>query len=240
MTQENTPPTVEETPTENEGKLVDNEGKEVTVEEAAREPEVTIDYPEWLPEKFKSGDDWQEKLGKSYTELEKTLKEKGKAAPDEYELSDDIEIDTEDEVFSGFKDFAKKANLNNEQFNETLKFAKESGLLEATDYDEEMASLGKEKDTIIGGLTSYAQSKLSPDEAATLETMVFTADQARLLNKIIRSDSNNIPAKVGMPTAQKADLQSKLSTLMNDPEIRTNQLKKQEAQELAKAIAESK
>lgn len=221
-----------------EGELIDGEGNVIAVEDATKEPVKEIEYPEWLPEKFKKGEDWQEKLGKSYTELEKTLKEKGKIAPNEYELAEDVEVNTDDEVFSGFKDFAKEANLSNEQFNGMLKFAQESGLLDAPDYEAEMAALGKDKDLIINGLTSYAQSKLSKEEAETLESMAFTADQTKLLHKIIRSDSNNIPAKVGMPTEQKADLQKKLSELMNAPDIRTNVLKKQEAEELAMAIAE--
>ena len=239
MSEEATEENTEENTEEAKGILVDNEGKEVSIEDVTKGKDET-EYPEWLAERFKVGDNWAENLNSSYQELSKTLKEKGKIAPDSYELDESVEIDSEDEVYTGFQDFAKENNLSNDQFNNMLKFAGENGLLEADNYEDELGKLGKEGEEIIGGLQSYAKSKLSPEEASTLESMVFTADQARLLNKIVRSDNGNIPAKVGVPASSKGDLQGELDQLMNDPALRTDASKKRKAEELATAIASMK
>lgn len=237
----------EETKTQEEDKgiVVDNEGNEVDIEKAVEndgkkpEEEKEIDYPDWLPEKFRSGEDWQEKLGKSYTELENSLREKGKVAPEEYEISEDYKDFAELESVQAFGDFAKDLNLNQAQYEGMLQFAKDQGLFEVPDYDAEMAKLGDQKDTILNSIDSYMSQRLTPKEQEVLEGMAYTADQVKLLYKLIRAN-NNIPAKPGeaaSPQDNKAEMQKKLSVMLSDPEIRSNHDKKREAEELAKRIA---
>jgi hypothetical protein len=227
-----------------QGELVDGSGTVVNVDDviAANEKpkddkpvETKTDRPEWLDERFKSPED----LAKSYKELEQTLRAKGKVAPEAYELNDpeNAPIDTSDEVFVKFQDFAKENNLNNAQFNAVLEFAAESGLLDAPNYDEELAKLGSEKDTIINGLTSFAQAKLTPAEQQALEGLVYTADAAKLLHKIIRMSGNPVPAKPGDSVSSKESLQTKLNTLLADPNIRNDREKQAEAIELSNRLA---
>jgi hypothetical protein len=218
----------------NEGVLVDSEGKEVSVEEAA---EAKKDEPELLLGKFKTADD----LAKSYQELEKTLKEKGKLAPDEYELAEDIGLSQDDETYKAFQDVAKSTNMTNDQLNAVLKFAADNDLLSAPDYESEMQALGADKDKIIGNLTNFAKNKLSQDEQAVFEGLVFTADQAKLLNKIIMgTNPTNIPAKASVDVQNIENLQKELNALLSNPAIRNDNDMKQRATELAEAIAKGK
>lgn len=202
------------------------DGQEVEVE----------DRPEWLPERFKS----PEELAKSYSELEKVLKEKGKIAPDEYTIDDaeKVSVDLESEVFKGFQEVAKKAGFNNAQFNEVLKFAQESGFLDVPDYEKEKAALGAEADTIIGSLTNFAQSRLNEKERQVLEGMALTADQTKLLYKLVRMNDKSVPARPGENAIEgKAEVEKKLQILLNDPGIRNDMVKKQEAERLATVLA---
>ena len=107
-------------------KLVNNNGEEVTLEqaiEATEAPKEEIKYPEWLPEKFKTGAGWEEKLGQSYTELEKVLKEKGKVAPDAYEVDEALKSKVDTEVLEEFNKEMKGATLTQDQYKAVLAFA---------------------------------------------------------------------------------------------------------------------
>lgn len=230
-----------------EGELVDGQGNAVTVEQVieakenqGKEPEKVAERPEWLPEKFKA----PEELAKSYSELEKTLKEKGKVAPDEYVIDDGEEfkdaVDLEGEEFKGFVDIAKQANLNNSQFNAVLKYAKEAGYLDPGPvYEKEMESLGQEGPEIIDRLSRFAATRLNEQEKSVLENLVLTADAAKVIDKIVRMSDRSIPLKPGESTvSSKRDLETELQNVLQNPNIRTDFSLKQKAEELAKRIAE--
>jgi hypothetical protein len=178
-----------------EGVVVDNDGNAINPEDAALnkdKQESAAERPEWLDEKFKTPED----LAKSYRELEKTLREKGRVAPDVYELSEDIKLEP-DETLEAFNTLAKEANLTNDQYNAIISFALKSDLLGNQDYEAELEKIGGPDGEIIKTITSFAQAKLNDAERATLETMVYSADQAKLINKLVRASQNSgIPSKV--------------------------------------------
>lgn len=221
-----------------EGVLVDGQGQEVTVEQAIESKEslkAEVERPEWLPERFKS----PEELAKSYAELEKVLKEKGKVAPDEYIIDDEeaIVLNKEDPLYSQFVEVAKEANLNNAQFNAIAKLAAESGLLDVPDFETEMKALGAEKDEIIGQLKNFASTRLNEKERDVLENLVLTADAAKVIYKIVRMSDKSVPARAGESASSKADLDRQLQKLMSNPNIRTDQALKQQAIELSERLA---
>lgn len=228
------------------GELVDGQGNAISVEDAVKlkqegnkEPEKPVDRPAWLPEKFKTPED----LGKSYTELEKMLHEKGKVAPESYTIDDEKEVeglDKEGDIFKKFQETSKAANLNNAQFNAVLKFAKEAGYLEAPpSYEDEMAALGTEGPEIIDRLTRFASTRLTADEKSELEGLVLTAKSARVLDKIIRMSDRSIPLKPGeSQVSSKRELETELQNVLQNPNIRHDYLLKQKAEELSKRIAE--
>lgn len=217
---------------ETEGVVV----KEGQVVDPVAEPvqEVAVERPEWLPEKFKA----PEELVKSYSELEKVLKDKGKVAPDEYQIEEEVAIDRESDVFKAFVDFSKSSNMNNAQFNSVLKFAQENGFLDVPDYETEKAALGAEADTIINSLSSFAETKLTPAEKEIMENMTTTAEQTKLLYKMLRMSDRSIPAKPGESALEgKADMEKKLQSILSNPNIRNDRNLQAEAVELSNKIA---
>lgn len=206
------------------------------IEDAISDKEGTKEErPEWLPEKFKTPED----MAKSYSELEKNLKSKGTIAPDEYKLDEGIDVREDDEVFTSFQEAAKEANLTNDQMNSVLKFAQESGLLDNPDPEEEMKKLGSDKEKIMQSLESYS-SKLSEDEQKAMASMVYTAEQARLLNKIIRTSTTDVPTKVEASTEDIKSVQQQLNDLLSDPTIRDDHSKQAQANELAQKLSNLK
>jgi hypothetical protein len=231
---------------EQEGQLLDGQGNAISVEDAikAKEgqekvPEKESERPQWLPEKFKAPED----LVKSYSELEKTLKERGKVAPEQYVIDDAEElkgaIDPESEEFKGFAKLAKDANMNNAQFNSVLKYAKEIGFLDSGPvYEEEMKALGSEGKEIIDRLDRFASNRLTESERTILENLVITSDSAKLLDKIVRMSDRSLPVKPGEDqTSTKRELETQLQGILQNPNIRTDFTLKQQAEELAKRIA---
>lgn len=210
---------------------------DVAVEEAVVAPVVESERPAWLPEKFKE----PEALAKSYVELEKVLLEKGKIAPESYEVNlEGISINTEDDLFSGFAALAKEAKFSNEQFNNVLKFAAESGMLDMPNMEAEIEKLGPQGQEILGELTQFAERNLSVEEQEVLKDMAYTAEQVNLLNKLVkRATVGDIPAKAGdvVNNNSKDSMQDELNGLLNDPAIRSDNDKKQKAVKLAEAIA---
>lgn len=219
--------------------IVDNEGNKVELDDKG-EPvkgEEPTERPAWLPEKFKT----PEELSKSYDELQKTLREKGKVAPEKYEVEEGVDFNTEDEMFTQFQEFAKENNMSNEVFNKTLKFAKESGLLDVPDYETEMKKLGSEKEGIIKSITSFAETKLNEQEQQVLGSLVYTAEQARLINKLIRGNNpTSIPVNTDSAPDDSKSLQKKLDTMLANPNIRNDRSMQAEAAELATKIAASR
>lgn len=224
-----------------EGTLVDNAGNTVTLEEAVattEPPKEEIQYPDWLPEKFKTGEDWQEKMGKSYLELEKSLREKGKVAPEKYEISEDMKAKITPEGLEAFEGLAKDQKMTQEQYEAVLKYADEHGLLDVPDYEGEMAKLGEEKDVIINTLTNYADKNLTPEQAEALEGMVYTAEQARVLYGLIQAADKQIPAKPGSSSKESMrDIEKQLEAVIANPNTKYDMGLQKEAEALAKRMA---
>lgn len=214
---------------------VDEEGEKKP--EEAKEPEG--ERPEWLPEKFKSPED----MAKSYSELEKKLTEKGKMAPEEYEIeprADDFKFNTKDESFSAFQKFAKENNFNNEQFNKVLGFAADNGLLLSEDaFEKEKQALGKDGEQVLEFLDGWGKKRLNEEEQEVMRGMAFTADQVKLWNKVVKmSDSKAIPTGDNVDSKVEVEsMNNKLNELLRNPAIKTDNNLKRQAEELANQIA---
>jgi len=226
-------------PSKPSGELLDRDGEVISVEDAIKKADGKEEKaddgerPKWLPEKFKSAED----MAKSYSELEKTLKEKGKVAPDKYEFEETYGL--EEDIVTHYSDFAKEAGLTNGQADAVLKYAQDAGYFDVPVYDEELKKMGEDGEKMLSSLESYAATKLLPAEREALEGMVYTAEQAKLLYKIIRASDKQIPSKPGegVGSESKKDFQGKLNTLLSEPDIKSNREKQQEAMALANKIA---
>ena len=233
--------------------LLDEKGEPISTEDAiakanGEDPKAgkdenkdddSIDRPEWLPEKFKKPED----LAKSYAELEKTLREKGKLPPEKYEFEETYGLQ-EDEL-TEFSDFAKEAGLTNAQADAVMKYAKDIGYFDLPDQDEEFKKLGDQKDEVMNTLERYASPNILPSEREAFEGMVYTAAQAKVLYKMVRASqraNTDLPSgkETGNPAEGVKDLEVKLRSILSESDINTNRDKQAKAAELAGKITEMK
>ena len=232
--------------TPNEDGLIGNEEEGVVVGAPKKdEAEDTADTkaperPEWLPEKFGKPDE----MAKAYIELEAKLREKGKLAPEEYSMAAELAetIDTDADAFKEFQGIAKEAGLTNDAFNKMVDFAKAAGLILPKDaFTHEMEELGSDAEKIIGNIKAFSSQNLTEAEQHTLGTMAFTADQVRVMDKLIRmTGAKPIPSNAGSSVGEDvSSLKSKLAKLNSNPDIKYNRELQKEAISLAEAIANS-
>jgi len=100
--------------------------------------EAAIERPEWLPGKFKTGED----LSKSYQELEKKLGAHA-GAPENYEMEvaeglEDYAVDSENSLAKGFFDVMKENGVNQKTANALMNLHASQ-----TKADEEMMALAE-------------------------------------------------------------------------------------------------
>jgi hypothetical protein len=238
----------EETP--NEGIVIDNDGNKVDPSnpfpqdkptDAPVEPEQK---PDLLLGKYKSVDE----LASAYQDLSRVLTDKGRLPPESYVIDekDKYPLDYESEDFKGFTNWAKDVGLNNAQLNAVLDRAKQEGFFDAADprvheerLNKEIEALGSDKDAILDNINRFANTRLQKNEVEVLHEMAQTASQVRLLNKIIRMNDHSIPVRPGeAPAIETKDaLKKQLSTLLSDPDVRSNLEKQKQAEVLANKIA---
>ena len=129
-------------------------------EAQAAEQTTEAERPEWLPEKFKTGED----LAKGYAELQKKFSQGKHKAPEEYDVSAfaDANIPEDDELFNTYKDWAKENGISQSAFEELAsKFVDMAGAeadMAEVSYQEEYKKLGNNADAIIKSMTEWGQS----------------------------------------------------------------------------------
>lgn len=151
----------------------------VTDHDAPPEPR-TEERPNFLPDKFKTVDDFV----KSYTELEKKLSAQH-VAPKEYDFSKGagwIEAD-----YEPFQEMAKVARSKNvpqevmDTFLESVGYYLDEF---KTDVAEEKAKLGEKASERIQVLNNWAKNNLSDKSFAALTAGMRTAEQIEALEEI--------------------------------------------------------
>lgn len=138
------------------------------------------DRPEWLESKFKSVKD----LANSYKELEK-LKGVSSQAPEDYDWGDYQELfDVQNPHLSDLKNKAKELKLSQEAFKAIVDpFAAYHKSL-MPNVDEEIAKLGKDADTKINTVNTWASNHLSDKALETLGRISQTADVFEMMDEI--------------------------------------------------------
>lgn len=182
------------------------------------------DRPEWLPSKFKTPED----LSKAYTQLERKLRDNGKADPDDivpdeptvekyfgedFKLDDDVKnlgLTTDDpglkeaaEVFAKHGIGVKTAaSITKEMFKRMDAHAPTP-----LDPEEEFKSLGNNAQAVIDANYAWldkmdAEGKLSDDDAEVAVELMSTARGVRFLNKMRASaGERSIPLGSHAPAA---------------------------------------
>jgi hypothetical protein len=144
--------------------------------------------------KEKYGND-TDKIIKAYDEAQRKISELSTnvpQAPDNYEfdmshienLPEDFMLDESDPLLAEMLPVFKENNITGKAANELATKFIEYSLANTPDLDQEMTKLGSEGPQIIERLESFAQ-KLEPSEQETFEAMTATADQTKLLYKLV-------------------------------------------------------
>ena len=157
------------------------DGRDFVTQEDVEKVEQTSEKPEWLPEKYKTGED----LAKAYKELESKLGAKdedlrnqlieeiqAEAFADRPETAGDYQlpdiINEEEAVDNDLLKWWSEHSFNNgfsqEEFEEGIKIYSESVLGTQPSYEDEVAKLGDNADARIDAASLWA-NKFFPESA---------------------------------------------------------------------------
>jgi len=199
-----------------------HEDSEQAVGDEADSDDMTLERPDYYPEKFwdEDGPD-VEKLAKSYAELEKQFKQGKHKAPEEYDLSslEDAGLYAEDDVMDIYKDWAKDNGISQKAFEDlaqaVLSTAKEGQEEMAVNHQEEMNKLGERaQEKIQMAERLLLKAPLSNNEREAMAHSLNNADAINAFLKYHQAITNeNIPIQSApsAPEITREDLESAIA-----------------------------
>jgi len=204
------------------------DGETIASDAVASEETTEPERPEWLPEKFNTGED----LAKAYGELQKKFSQGKHKAPEEYDESvfKDAGIPEDDELYSTYKDWAKENGISQSAFEElAAKFIDMAGdEAEAGEisFKEEYEKLGKNADAVIKSMTDWASSLVrkgiwSEDDFEEFKIMGGTAQGLRALQKV-RNYYGDKTIPVDIAPVAGAPSKEELMAMVGKPEYQTD------------------
>ena len=158
--------------------------------------------PEWLPEKYKSGED----LAKAYRELESKLgtkdddiraevlkeieSESYKDRPDsagDYTLPDHIDEESilDDEVLKWWADHSFTYGFSQAEFEEGLEKVMKAADVFTTDVEEEMAKLGDNANARIEAAALFSKQFFPEEHMESIERLTETAEGLMVLEFVM-------------------------------------------------------
>jgi hypothetical protein len=209
---------------------VDNNGGEPPVEPQDVAP--SDDRPEWLPEKYKTGEDLakaykalESKLGSKEEDLRKSILEELQAdaykdrpaSAGEYQLPDSIdpEMAVDNEMLKWWSETAFENGYSQEEFQKGIEMYAQSVMGNQPDLEAEAKKLGDNANDRIQAASAFA-TKFFPQEAIpAIERMCESAEGIIALESIMDAlkdgnFSDNASSPAGLDEA-------KLREMMNDP-----------------------
>ena len=184
--------------------------------------------PEWLPEKFKTG----EELAKSYEELQKKFSQGKHKAPDDYDQSvfTQAGIPEDDELYATYREWAKDNGISQDAFDQLAgKFIELAGAeteQAEINYQEEYKKLGPNADATIKSMTTWAQSLVSKgiwgqDDFDEFKIMGGTAQGIKALQKL-RAYYGDKPIPIDVGPVDGAPSKDELQSMIGKPEYQTD------------------
>jgi len=160
--------------------------EEVVATEEVKEGGAELVRPDWLPERYKTPEDFS----KAYTELEKRLG----TAPAEYDFSaGEGWVDSEYEPFHEMAEYAKSKHVSQDVMDKMLSTVGKYLDEFKTDMSEEKEKLGENAKERIQVLNNWAKANFSEAAFAGLTENMRTADSIVALEevraKMINSDT---------------------------------------------------
>ena len=215
------------------GARMAEEAVQETVEENVSRETSEVTRPEWLPEKFKTGED----LVKSYESLESKMGQKDKDIREQVlaeaeakryenrpEKSGDYilpkEINEEEAVDNGllqwWADHAFSNGFSQEQFEEGIQMYADAINANAPDYDNELKRLGdngKERTEAVG---LFAKNYFPEKLHESIVKIGETADGIMVLEHIM-NEMKDAPLPSGDGSVAGAITEKDLQSMMKDP-----------------------
>ncbi len=149
------------------------------------------DKPDYLLDKFKGN---MSEQAKAYVELQKKLGSQVKA-PDEYKFEEGLSLDTADPNVVEFLSISKEANISQDTMNKIMQvYGKHLQNLGPKSAEQVMSTFNDQDKQDFQKVSNWARSNLNADEVSVLGSMVTSADQLRVLNKIRQFTNNNFPS----------------------------------------------
>ncbi len=179
----------------------------------------TNDRPDWLPEKYNSGED----LAKAYKELESKLgskdddiraevlkqieEESFKDRPDsagDYQLPDFIDDDTifNDEVLKWWADHSFTYGFSQEEFAEGLEKIINSAMDASINPDEELEKLGDNAGARVEAAALFANQFFTEQHMPSIERLTETSEGIEVLEFIMEKLKSSPLGSDATPSAQ--------------------------------------
>lgn len=137
-----------------------------------------VERPEWLPQKFKSGQD----LAKSYTELEKKI---GSfvGAPDEYVVPESTQSKTLAQILS---EKGKELNMSQDAFNKIVTEYDQAKVKRRDDFKKQLESLGPEQRKTVTEVITFLKNNLDEKEAEKISNGMRSIEDVMVFDKLRR------------------------------------------------------
>ena len=173
------------------------------------QPQEVSTRPDWLPEKFKSEEDFAQ----SYSHLEKRLHERSDkfrneimselqeevagdipVSPADYELAlvgedgEAVEVDPDDNMLQWFQHTAHSLGLNQEQFNNVVAEYTQQNAMTGPDWNVESEQLGEHAERRLERVDTWASSNLSENAYNTFASIPASADMVQFFEEMMEAN----------------------------------------------------
>lgn len=229
---------------------VSEERTEAATEQLSQEVQqeaAALERPEWLQDRYLQGDRGIEEAiaeqAKGYNEIRKQL---GgfTGAPEEYEFSlpegIEGEIDENLPALQDFVDLAQKTNMSNETAQELFNIFvnyQQSIINEiGADAQQQKQLLGENADQRLAQLSGWGMNNLTPEDMEAYQSMLTTASQVQLMEKIIGKTRGTQMHKTGETSAMPAFTEDDFRRAVQTDRYKTDPAYRQEVLRKAQAI----
>jgi len=194
----------------------------------ASEEASEAERPEWLPEKFNSGED----LAKAYAEVVKKFSQGKHKVPEQYDdtVLKNAGIPEDDELANFVKSWAKENGVNQSAFEDLASKFLSMSQLEAEQaqisFEEEYKKLGNNADVIIKEATDFGQSMIrkgqwSEEDFEEYKLTCGTAQGIRMMRSL-RNFLGDKPIPVDVGPIDGVPSKDELMAMVAKPEYQTD------------------
>tara|TARA_R100001510_G_scaffold36547_1_gene33003 strand:- start:1425 stop:2156 length:732 start_codon:yes stop_codon:yes gene_type:complete len=218
--------------TEEAVEVAQADGRDFVTEADVQTAETTNDRPEWLPEKYNSGED----LAKAYKELESKLGTKEEdirnsiieeiqneafsERPEtvgDYQIPENVDAEsaTDNELFQWWANHSFENGFSQEEFEQGINMYAEAMMQNVPDIDAEEAKLGDNANARVEAASMFAHKMFSEEQLPAIERLFQTADGVMVMETIMEKMKDGSFSDSGQPIAGPTE--QELREMMNDP-----------------------